>query len=130
LDSKDQKDAPIIQNCPTITEFYNSTSTKRFDVVCQGLQELSISYKINPRLVRGLDYYDNTIFEFKCMNPNLGSAQGTVLAGGRYDGLVQFMSGKEKVPGIGYEYSSFNFFFFFLIFIILYIYIFFFKKKK
>ncbi|CAB4409293.1 unnamed protein product [Rhizophagus irregularis] len=102
LDSKNPKDAPVIQDCPTITEYYNSTSAKRFDDVCQGLQDLNILYKINPRLVRGLDYYDNTIFEFKCLNPNLGTAQGTVLAGGRYDGLVQIMGGKEKVPGIGW----------------------------
>ncbi|GES90339.1 histidine--tRNA ligase [Rhizophagus clarus] len=102
LDSKNPKDALVIQDCPTITEYYNSTSAKRFKVVCQGLQNLNILYKINPRLVRGLDYYDNTIFEFKCMNANLGTAQGTVLAGGRYDGLVQIMGGKEKVPGIGW----------------------------
>lgn len=108
LDSKNPKDAPVIQDCPTITEYYNSTSAKRFDDVCQGLQDLNILYKINPRLVRGLDYYDNTIFEFKCLNPNLGTAQGTVLAGGRYDGLVQIMGGKEKVPGIGYEYNFFK----------------------
>ena len=74
-------------------------------MVCQGLQSLGIPYKINPHLVRGLDYYDNTIFEFKCMDPNLGATQGTVLAGGRYDGLVKIMGGKEKVPGIGYEYK-------------------------
>ncbi|RIA90595.1 histidyl-tRNA synthetase [Glomus cerebriforme] len=102
LDSKNPKDALVIQNCPTITEYYNSTSAKRFDVVCQGLQNLNIPYKVNPRLVRGLDYYDNTVFEFKCMNPDFGTAQGTVLAGGRYDSLVQIMGGKEKVPGIGW----------------------------
>ncbi|CAI2183454.1 2425_t:CDS:2 [Funneliformis geosporum] len=102
LDSKNPKDVPIIQNCPKITEYYNSTSAKRFDVVCQGLQSLGIPYKINPHLVRGLDYYDSTIFEFKCMDSNLGVTQGTILAGGRYDGLVQMMGGKDKIPGIGW----------------------------
>ncbi|CAG8670088.1 10359_t:CDS:2 [Funneliformis mosseae] len=102
LDSKSPKDVPIIQNCPKITEYYNFTSAKRFDVVCQGLQSLGIPYKINPHLVRGLDYYDSTIFEFKCMDSNLGATQGTILAGGRYDSLVQMMGGKDKVPGIGW----------------------------
>jgi len=107
LDSKNPKDISVIQNCPKITDYYNSISAKRFDIVCQGLQSLNIPYKINPHLVRGLDYYDNTIFEFKCMDPNLGATQGTVLAGGRYDGLVKIMGGKEKVPGIGYKYKVF-----------------------
>ncbi|CAG8549106.1 4792_t:CDS:2, partial [Scutellospora calospora] len=102
LDSKSPEDVPIIQNCPLITEFYNTKSAERFNAVCQGLQKLSIPYKVNPRLVRGLDYYEDTIFEFKCTDSRLGVSQGTVLAGGRYDSLVQLMGGKEKVPGIGW----------------------------
>ncbi|CAG8469431.1 2307_t:CDS:2 [Acaulospora morrowiae] len=102
LDSKNQKDVLVVQNCPLITEYYSPESAERFDIVCQGLQRLGIPYKINPRLVRGLDYYENTIFEFKCDHPHLGASQGTILAGGRYDGLVQSMGGKEKIPGIGW----------------------------
>ncbi|CAG8604306.1 22331_t:CDS:2 [Cetraspora pellucida] len=102
LDSKNPEDIPIIQNCPSITEFYNTISAERFNAVCQGLQKLEIPYKINPRLVRGLDYYEDTVFEFKCTDSRLGASQGTVLAGGRYDNLVQLMGGKEKVPGIGW----------------------------
>ncbi|CAG8491985.1 485_t:CDS:10 [Acaulospora colombiana] len=103
LDSKNSKDALVIQNCPLITEYYSSKSAESFEVVCQGLQRLGIPYKINPRLVRGLDYYENTIFEFKCDHASLGTSQGTILAGGRYDGLVHLMGGKERVPGIGYD---------------------------
>ncbi|CAG8750409.1 15145_t:CDS:2 [Gigaspora margarita] len=99
--SKNPEDIPIIQNCPSITEFYNTKSAERFNAVCQGLQKLEIPYKVNPQLVRGLDYYEDTIFEFKCTDSRLGVSQGTVLAGGRYDSLVQLMGGKEKVPGIG-----------------------------
>ncbi|RHZ76893.1 hypothetical protein Glove_187g43 [Diversispora epigaea] len=104
LDSKHHQDQLIIKNCPPISEYYNSASTKRFETVCQGLDKLDIPHKINPRLVRGLDYYENTIFEFKYLNldSKLGHSQGTILAGGRYDGLVQLMGGKYRVPGIGW----------------------------
>jgi histidyl-tRNA synthetase len=66
--------------------------------VRDGLDRLGITYRLNPRLVRGLDYYTHTVFEF--VTTDLGS-QGTVLAGGRYDGLVQLMGGPE-MPGVGW----------------------------
>ena len=63
-----------------------------------GLDRLGIEYRLNPRLVRGLDYYTHTVFEF--VTTDLG-AQGTVLAGGRYDGLVELMGG-PAMPGVGW----------------------------
>jgi len=65
------------------------------------LDQLDIPYKVNPRLVRGLDYYEETIFEFKCTDESLGPTQDTILAGGRYDGLVKRMGGKEDIPAVG-----------------------------
>jgi histidyl-tRNA synthetase len=65
------------------------------------LDQLDIPYKVNPRLVRGLDYYEETIFEFKCAGANLGPTQDTILAGGRYDGLIKRTDGKMDVPAIG-----------------------------
>ncbi|KAF9099593.1 hypothetical protein BGX27_000550, partial [Mortierella sp. AM989] len=66
------------------------------------LDHLNIPYSINPRLVRGLDYYQDTVFEFKASSSLLGAQQGTVLAGGRYDGLVEKMGGPSGVPSIGW----------------------------
>src|SRR5205807_6983839 len=69
-----------------------------FGRVRDGLDALGIAYRLNPRLVRGLDYYTHTVFEF--VTTDLG-AQGTVLAGGRYDGLVEVMGG-PSMPGVGW----------------------------
>ncbi|HRW30261.1 MAG TPA: histidine--tRNA ligase, partial [Emcibacteraceae bacterium] len=90
LDSKDEGDRALIENAPRIFEFYNDATRNFFNAVKGGLEALSIKYVINDRLVRGLDYYCHTAFEFT--TDQLG-AQGTVMAGGRYDGLMEMMGG-------------------------------------
>ena len=98
LDSKDEGDKKIVENAPKMTDFLNEESKKFFDDVQDGLNALGIPFVVNPRLVRGLDYYRHTVFEF--VTDSLG-AQGTVLAGGRYDGLVQQLGGSQTA-GIGF----------------------------
>ncbi|MCP5381251.1 MAG: histidine--tRNA ligase [Kordiimonadaceae bacterium] len=98
LDSKDEGDRALIENAPRIFEFYNEATKNFFDEVKSGLEALSINYVINDRLVRGLDYYCHTAFEFT--TDQLG-AQGTVMAGGRYDGLMEMMGG-PPTAGIGW----------------------------
>ncbi|MBW8308190.1 MAG: histidine--tRNA ligase [Candidatus Paracaedibacteraceae bacterium] len=98
LDSKDAGDQAIIAEAPLFEDYLNETSRDFFVHVCAGLDQLAIPYKINRRLVRGLDYYNHTAFEF--VTTELG-AQGTVLAGGRYDGLMSQMGGPET-PGVGW----------------------------
>lgn len=90
LDSKDEGDREIIKNAPLISDAYTLEAREYFKLVTSYLDELNISYIINERLVRGLDYYTHTAFEFT--TDKLG-AQGTVLAGGRYDGLVKQLGG-------------------------------------
>jgi histidyl-tRNA synthetase len=98
LDSKAHEDAPIIAEAPPFLSYLNASSRAFFDDVRRGLEHLGIEYRRNPRLVRGLDYYTHTVFEF--VTTDLG-AQGTVLAGGRYDGLVELMGG-PAMPGVGW----------------------------
>jgi histidyl-tRNA synthetase len=98
LDSKDEGDRALIAKAPLMENFLNAESKKFFNDVTQGIEALGIPYKVNSKLVRGLDYYCHTVFEF--VTTELG-AQGTVLAGGRYDGLVEMMGG-PKTPGVGW----------------------------
>jgi histidyl-tRNA synthetase len=98
LDSKDEGDRSIIAEAPLLTDYLTSAAADSFAKVRAGLDELGIAYELNPRLVRGLDYYCHTAFEFTTRE--LG-AQGTVLAGGRYDGLVSAMGG-PATPGVGW----------------------------
>jgi histidyl-tRNA synthetase len=98
LDSKDPGDRAILEGAPLLTESVNYSSHVFFEQVRAGLDALGIAYQINPRLVRGLDYYTHTAFEFT--TTQLG-AQGAVLAGGRYDFLVATMGGPHT-PGIGW----------------------------
>ncbi len=98
LDSKDHEDKKIIQNAPNILDFLNFESKTRFEEICKGLDQLNIKYNIDKNLVRGLDYYCHTAFEF--VTNQLGS-QGTVLAGGRYDGLSKMLGGSD-IPGVGW----------------------------
>jgi histidyl-tRNA synthetase len=98
LDSKDEADQRISVGAPAFEEHLNSTSRDFFARVCDGLDRLGIGYRLNPRLVRGLDYYTHTAFEF--ITADLG-AQGTVMGGGRYDGLVEIMGG-PALPGVGW----------------------------
>ena len=98
LDSKNEEDQKIIQNAPSIFEYLNIESKTRFEDVCKGLDHLNIKYQIDKNLVRGLDYYCHTAFEF---TTNELGTQGTVLAGGRYDGLSKMLGGPD-VPGVGW----------------------------
>jgi len=98
LDSKDKGDRQLIEGAPLFGDYLNQESQDFFARVLAGLDLLGIAYTLNSRLVRGLDYYTHTAFEFT--TTALG-AQGTVLAGGRYDGLVETMGG-PSVPGIGW----------------------------
>ncbi|WP_264731226.1 histidine--tRNA ligase [Wolbachia endosymbiont (group A) of Sphaerophoria taeniata] len=98
LDSKDEKDRLIISDAPKISDHYTKESSYFFDQVLNGLQALGIPYTVNSKLVRGLDYYCHTVFEF--VTEDLG-AQGAVFAGGRYDNLVSSVGGKHT-PAIGF----------------------------
>lgn len=98
LDSKSPEDKGIACLAPKITDYLNNYSRDFFASVCDMLRESDISFEANPHLVRGLDYYCHTVFEF--VTESLG-AQGTVLAGGRYDGLVAALGGND-ISGIGW----------------------------
>lgn len=98
LDSKNESDRRVVSNAPIYSNFLNDSSRDYFQKVCEGLDALQIDYTINPRLVRGLDYYCHTAFEFT--TTRLGS-QGAVMAGGRYDGLIGMMGGRST-PGVGW----------------------------
>ena len=98
LDSKDEGDQAVVVDAPRLQDSLNEASQSFFKDLCEGLTKLGIIFEHNINLVRGLDYYCHTAFEFK--TSDLG-AQGTVLAGGRYDGLVGQMGGPET-PGIGW----------------------------
>jgi histidyl-tRNA synthetase len=98
LDSKDENDKRVNINVPSFEKYLSVESQDFFAKVREGLDALGIAYKLNPRLVRGLDYYCHTAFEFT--TSELGS-QGAVLAGGRYDGLMGVMGGPET-PGVGW----------------------------
>ena len=98
LDSKEECDKAVVEGAPLYKDSLNEASAAFFNAVLKGLDNLGIKYKVNDRLVRGLDYYSHTVFEL--VTDKLGS-QGTVLAGGRYDGLVEQMGG-GAVAGIGW----------------------------
>jgi histidyl-tRNA synthetase len=98
LDSKDPKDRPAADSAPDIDAFLTPDARAFFDAVTAGLDAAGVAWTRNPRLVRGLDYYRHTAFEF--VTDRLG-AQGTVLAGGRYDGLIGSLGGPET-PGVGW----------------------------
>jgi histidyl-tRNA synthetase len=98
LDSKDEGDRRIVAEAPLYSDHLTPAARGFFASVTGGLDALGIRYQVNPRLVRGLDYYGHTAFEFTA--EELG-AQKTVMAGGRYDGLVAEMGG-PPTPGIGW----------------------------
>ncbi len=98
FDSKEETDQRVARDAPIFADYQNAESRRFFDRVRAGLDRLGVAYRLNPRLVRGLDYYTHTAFEF--VTADLG-AQGTVMGGGRYDGLVEMMGG-PALPGIGW----------------------------
>lgn len=98
LDSKDEGDKRLVENVPANRDYFTTEAAEFFAHVQEGLASLGISSYLNPRLVRGLDYYCHTVYEFT--TEALG-AQNTVLAGGRYDNLIAMMGGPET-PGTGW----------------------------
>ncbi|MBA2652347.1 MAG: histidine--tRNA ligase [Tatlockia sp.] len=98
LDSKNTEMQAIINEAPRLIDSLGEESKKRFSDLCEGLNKLGISYSINPFLVRGLDYYGHTVFEW--ITDKLGS-QVTVCAGGRYDALVEHLGG-NPTPAVGF----------------------------
>lgn len=99
LDSKADAWQDVIEHAPQITEHLDDASREHFEAVQQGLDALGIKYEINPRLVRGLDYYTRTTFEFQ--SDGIDAAQNAIGGGGRYDLLAEHMGG-PPTPGIGF----------------------------
>src|SRR5208282_6147149 len=97
-DCKVPEDQPLIDALPKITDSLDQESKDHFAAVTAALDAAGVAYKLNPRLVRGLDYYTRTTFEFT--HGGLG-AQNALLGGGRYDGLSEAIGG-PKAPGIGF----------------------------
>ncbi len=100
LDCKIPEDQPIIETLPSILDHLDPACREHFAVVRTSLDDRKIAYEVRPRLVRGLDYYMRTTFEF--IHAGLGS-QNTVLAGGRYDGLAETLGSKVPAPGVGFS---------------------------
>lgn len=100
LDCKVDKDSPILKNAPVITDYLNEESKKRFNKVLEYLQVLDVDYEIDSSIVRGLDYYNHTVFEFQTEMEGLGSAN-TLGGGGRYNYLVEMLDG-PSTPCVGF----------------------------
>ncbi|CRH23509.1 Histidine--tRNA ligase [Carnobacterium maltaromaticum] len=100
LDSKDKKDNEIVKNAPSILDFLNEESSNHFETVKTMLEALEIPFEIDHKMVRGLDYYNHTIFEIMSDADGFGSLT-TLCAGGRYNGLVEEIGGPET-PGFGF----------------------------
>lgn len=98
LDSKDLDDQALLEGAPSLTDYLNDACKANLDKICQLLSKLDIPFCINAKLVRGLDYYNKTVFEIT--SGNLG-AQNTIGAGGRYDGLLKTLGG-PNLPAVGF----------------------------
>ncbi len=98
LDTKNPAMQEMADSAPRLFDFLGEESRAHFDGMCQRLTDAGIEYRLNPRLVRGLDYYNLTVFEW--VTDRLG-AQGTVCGGGRYDGLIELLGGKSA-PAVGF----------------------------
>lgn len=101
LDSKDEQDQKFVADAPSILDFLSDDAQAHFDQVKQLLTALGIEYEVDPTMVRGLDYYNHTIFEVMVQSKALGHGYTTVCAGGRYNGLVEELGGPE-VSGVGF----------------------------
>lgn len=101
LDSKDPNDQDLINSLPKIADFLDEASTAHFAQVRAALDACGVPYRVNPRLVRGLDYYTRTTFEFTVPDGSGLGTQNALLGGGRYDGLSEMLGG-PKAPGIGF----------------------------
>lgn len=98
LDSKDDKIKNIVKDAPSIKSYINEDSVVKFEKLKDSLDSLGVSYKINEKLIRGLDYYNDLVFEW---TSNLSESQGTVCAGGRYDSLMSQLNGPQT-PAVGF----------------------------
>ena len=98
LDTKVEKTKDLLQGAPRLADYLDAESVEHFDSLRRMLDKKQLPYKVNPHIVRGLDYYNRTVFEW--MTDTLG-AQGTICGGGRYDGLVEQIGGKPA-PGVGF----------------------------
>ena len=98
LDSKSEQDQAIVKDAPSLSEFLSESSKTHFEAVTAGLEQLKIPFEIDETLVRGLDYYCETVFEFRT---ELIGAQDAILSGGRYDKLIEQMGG-ASTAGIGF----------------------------
>lgn len=98
LDTKNQALQEVLNDAPKLLDYLDEESRTHFATLCQLLDDMGIAYEVNPKLVRGLDYYNKTVFEW--VTSALG-AQGTVCGGGRYDGLVEQLGG-HAAPGVGF----------------------------
>ncbi|USS94318.1 histidine--tRNA ligase [Buchnera aphidicola] len=99
LDSKNKNTQNILKNAPVLLDYLDENSINNFNFVCNSMKKIGISFKINKNLIRGLDYYNDIVFEWKTKIPKLGS-QNTICAGGRYDKLIQILGG-PKTPALG-----------------------------
>ncbi len=99
LDSKNPAMREVIAGAPSLLDHLDEASRLHFEALCRLLDAAGVAYEINPRLVRGLDYYTRTVFEW--VSPGLGATQNTVCAGGRYDGLVAQLGGLPT-PAAGF----------------------------
>lgn len=102
LDSTEDADLAVVRHAPSLLASLDDSSRDRFDAVQRALGALAIPFTVDDRLVRGLDYYQHTIFEFVVDHEALGRQQRTVLAGGRYDGLVGALGGVRHVASCGW----------------------------
>lgn len=101
LDCKIDHDKDWMKEAPKMADYLTEESKEYFKTVCTLLDQLAIPYEIDDNLVRGLDYYTHTVFEIVSVNEEMG-AQSTVLAGGRYDGLIEYFGGPQSMSGIGW----------------------------
>ncbi len=101
LDSKDPATIELLANAPQILDWLDEKSKEHFMKVLEFLDEMEIKYELNPYLVRGLDYYTHTVFEFLPQDES-DQAQAALGGGGRYDGLVELLGGREGTPGAGF----------------------------
>lgn len=101
LDSKDEQDIKLLETAPAIIDYLDDESKLHFEQVLDGLKELGINYQIHNKLVRGLDYYSHTVFEFRS---NYLGSQDSFGGGGRYDGLFEQLGGKPT-PAVGFAFG-------------------------
>jgi histidyl-tRNA synthetase len=100
LDSKDQRDQDAVRDAPSILEVLEGADLEHWNELCAALDALGVDYSVDPRLVRGLDYYTRTLFELKAAGGDLG-AQNTLVGGGRYDAMVETLGG-PPIAAIGF----------------------------